>query len=128
MKQDMTSLIRDVYKRQDKILVVAETETGDTAQAEYQLKGTLDATASNVSVDTIESAFLEKEPAEVQTSVSGNPEVKSVFWSSANVSVIPTLGTDTVSYTHLSADQWGTHCSSCAFSIGKCTSVIGHLP
>ena len=44
----------------DKILVVAETETGDTAQAEYQLKGTLDATASNVSVDTIESAFLEK--------------------------------------------------------------------
>lgn len=78
----------------DKILVVAETETGDTAQAEYQLKGTLDATASNVSVDTIESAFLEKEPAEVQTSVSGNPEVKSVFWSSANVSVIPTLGTD----------------------------------
>ena len=26
----------------DKILVVAETETGDTAQAEYQLKGTLD--------------------------------------------------------------------------------------
>ena len=72
-----------------KVLVVAETEVGQKLEMVYQLKGTLDATPDSVDVDTFTTAFLGREPAEVQLSVSGDPAVKSVFWSGGNA----TLGT-----------------------------------
>ena len=72
-----------------KILVVMNTATGKTAQTVYQLKGTLDASASKTTVDPAK-AFVGAEPAEVQLSASGNPAVKSVLWSGGD----STLGTN----------------------------------
>lgn len=49
-----------------KVLVVAETEIGDTVQMVYQLKGTLDVTPKSADVECLNSAFLGREPAELQ--------------------------------------------------------------
>ena len=65
-----------------KILLVSEMEaSGTTAQDTYELKGTLDVTPATVDAETYETAFMGAKPAEIQLSVSGSPEVKSVLWS-----------------------------------------------
>ena len=64
-----------------KVLVVAETEVGDRVQMVYQLKGTLDVTPASADIDCLNSAFLGREPAELQLFASGEPAVRGVLWS-----------------------------------------------
>lgn len=80
---------------QGKILVTAMLNAnGASAKTTYQLSGTLDIESDVTTVNTLDTAFLGKAPAEVQLTVKGNPEVKSGTWSGGKENA--SQGTSTV--------------------------------
>lgn len=91
------------------LLVTTLKENGQANESTYQLSGTLDITAETDTVDTYQTAFLGKAPAELQLATKGDPEAKSVKWSGGDTSTQGSCSvsenTGLVSYTTYTAKR-----------------------